>query len=81
MHDKEYIYRDLKPENVMVDTEGYIVLVDYGLAKQLNANLLTRSFAGTVDYLAPEIINASGHNRMVDWWTLGILLYNEILIF
>ena len=58
-----------------MDEEGYISLADFGLAKFLQAKDQTYSFCGTAEYLAPEILNMTGHGFSVDWWTLGILLY------
>lgn len=75
LHSKNIIYRDLKPENILLDINGYIKLTDFGLAKKLPENTLTHSFAGTPDYMSPEIISNSGHNRMADWWSVGILIY------
>jgi len=76
LHSNNVIHRDLKPENVLVDTDGYICLADFGLAKFLNsAQDQTYSFCGTAEYLAPEILDMKGHGFAVDWWTLGILVY------
>lgn len=76
MHANKIVHRDLKPENVLVDESGYIYLADFGLSKFLQGNTdLTHSFCGTAEYLAPEILNMSGHGFTVDWWTFGILVY------
>jgi serine/threonine protein kinase len=76
LHSNNVVHRDLKPENVLVDTDGYICLADFGLAKFLNsAQDQTYSFCGTAEYLAPEILDMKGHGFAVDWWTLGILVY------
>ena len=75
LHSRGVVHRDLKPENVLMDEEGYISLADFGLAKFLQRNDQTYSFCGTAEYLAPEILNMTGHGFSVDWWTLGILLY------
>lgn len=78
LHNKNFIYRDLKPENILFDERGYVKLTDFGLAKELKSHELAKTFCGTPEYLAPEMVLNKGCNRSVDWWTLGVLLY-EIL--
>ena len=79
LHDIHGIaYRDLKPENILLDADGHIKLVDFGFAKQVD-NRETYTLCGTPEYLAPEVIHNSGHGLAVDWWALGILIY-EFLI-
>lgn len=76
LHQNGYIYRDLKPENIVLGLDGHVCLTDFGLAKSFKGQKdLTYSFVGTPEYLAPEIIKSDGHNKNVDWWSLGILLY------
>jgi len=66
----------LKPENVLIDTEGYIRLTDFGLSKRnVVENKSAFSVVGTPEYLAPEILLKQGHGKAVDWWTLGCILY------
>lgn len=72
-HEKNVAYRDLKPENLVLDSRGYCVVVDLGLAKQL-ADGPTYTFCGTPDYIAPELIRGTGYNWAVDYWALGVLL-------
>jgi cGMP-dependent protein kinase len=74
MHNLSIAYRDLKPENLLLDSEGYCIIVDMGLAKKCEAGSLY-TFCGTPDYLAPEVIRGTGYNWGVDYWALGVLLY------
>jgi len=78
LHSKNIIYRDLKPENILINKNGYLKLTDFGFAKVINNNK-TYTLCGTPEYLAPEIILNKGHGKPVDWWTMGILLY-EMLV-
>jgi len=80
LHGFDVIYRDLKPENVLLTHDGHIRLTDFGLSKEgISHNIHgTNSFCGTPEYLAPEILNRSGHGRGVDWWSLGALLYEML---
>jgi serine/threonine protein kinase len=78
LHANKIVHRDLKPENVLMTLDGYIKLADFGLAKFLQPNQETKSFCGTAEYLAPEVLDMKGHGFAVDWWTLGILMYEMI---
>ncbi|XP_061586654.1 cGMP-dependent protein kinase 2 isoform X2 [Cololabis saira] len=75
LHRKGVLYRDLKPENLLLDTDGYIKLVDFGFAKKIRCGQKTWTFCGTPEYVAPEIILNKGHNFSVDFWALGILVF------
>lgn len=75
LHDRSIVYRDLKPENLMIDEHGYIKLTDFGFAKNLGPRGRTFTFAGTPEYVAPEIILSRGHDKAVDYWAFGILIY------
>ncbi|KAM9356418.1 cGMP-dependent protein kinase 2 [Pholidichthys leucotaenia] len=79
LHKKNIMYRDLKPENLMLDFKGYVKLVDFGFAKELLRGEKTYSFVGTPEYMAPEIIKNQGHDFAVDFWSLGILIF-ELLV-
>lgn len=74
MHSRKIAYRDLKPENIVLDSNGYLKLVDFGLAKKIESGK-TWTLCGTPDYLAPEVILNEGHDWAVDYWALGVLLY------
>jgi len=81
LHAEHIIYRDLNPENVMLDRGHYVKLVDFGLAKGINLDdptARTWTLCGTPEYVAPEVISSKGHSKEVDWWALGIVIFEML---
>ncbi|KAF1813547.1 serine/threonine-protein kinase YPK2/YKR2 [Eremomyces bilateralis CBS 781.70] len=79
LHGFNVIYRDLKPENILLDYTGHIALCDFGLCKlDMKDEDRTNTFAGTPEYLAPELLTGGGYTKAIDWWTLGVLLYEML---
>jgi len=79
IHSKNIIHRDLKPENVLLCPNGYSKLTDFGFAKILEPGTRTYTLCGTPEYIAPEVLLNKGHGKPVDWWTMGILIYEMIV--
>lgn len=77
IHDLKIVYRDLKPENLVLTEKGVLKVVDFGMAKHVAH--ITFTVCGTPEYMAPEIIHGKGHNKAVDYWALGILVYEMII--
>ena len=78
LHHQKIAYRDLKPENLLVAADGHLKITDFGFAKQIAIADRTFTLCGTPEYLAPEIIMSTGHNHGVDWWALGILIFEML---
>uniref|UniRef100_A0A803V4G0 Ribosomal protein S6 kinase n=1 Tax=Ficedula albicollis TaxID=59894 RepID=A0A803V4G0_FICAL len=79
LHSLGIIYRDLKPENILLDEEGHIKLTDFGLSKEaIDYEEKAYSFCGTVEYMAPEVVNRQGHSHSADWWSYGVLMFEML---
>lgn len=79
LHQQNIIYRDLKPENLLINHDGHVKIADFGLSKAgLDSREVTYSFCGSTEYMPPEMIQKSGHSYGVDFYTLGALLYELV---
>ncbi|KXS10769.1 Pkinase-domain-containing protein [Gonapodya prolifera JEL478] len=76
LHARDIVYRDLKPENILIGADGHIKITDFGFGKKVPD--VTWTLCGTPDYLAPEIIQAKGYGKAVDWYALGILIFEML---
>lgn len=80
LHSKKILYRDLKPENIMISDDGFVKLIDFGLAKQLSSEEeLVSEVCGTNEYIAPEVVLRQKYSFNFDWWGFGILMF-ELLV-
>ena len=75
LHKENFVYRDLKPENILLQRNGYMKITDFGFCKKLRPGERTNTFCGTPEYIAPEVILYKGHGKPVDWYCLGILIF------
>jgi len=75
MHEQEIIYRNLKPENLVIDGSGYLKIIDFGSAKQLPLGMKTNTLCGAPEYIAPEMVLSRGYNKAIDFWAVGILFF------
>ena len=79
LHNNEVVYRDFKPENILIDSEGYIRLTDFGLSKiGMKEDGRTKTFCGTLEYMAPEMIKNDNYDSSVDWFAFGLVLYEML---
>ncbi|XP_054978970.1 ribosomal protein S6 kinase alpha-6 isoform X4 [Sorex araneus] len=79
LHQLGIVYRDLKPENILLDDIGHIKLTDFGLSKEsVDQEKKAYSFCGTVEYMAPEVVNRRGHSQSADWWSYGVLMFEML---
>ena len=79
LHSKGIVHRDLKLENIMIDSDGYIKIIDFGLARLLENDEVAQTYCGTAEYFAPEVLKQCGYDNMVDYWAIGILIYEMIV--
>ena len=79
MHDLDIVYRDIKPENILIDMDGHVRVADFGLAKVIRENERSHSFCGSPEYLCPEMLaGGEGHDRRLDIYSLGVLLFEML---
>ncbi|EGC31721.1 hypothetical protein DICPUDRAFT_39515 [Dictyostelium purpureum] len=79
LHNNNIIHRDLKPENILIDSDGHCILTDFGLAKEDVIEESSGSFCGTLEYMAPEMIQSKAYGKAVDWWSIGVLCFDMLV--
>jgi serine/threonine protein kinase len=78
LHERNYVHRDLKLENILVDQKGYLKIIDFGVSKRLGTDLCTVTVVGTIGNMAPEQLESQKYSKSIDWWAVGIMLYELI---
>jgi len=78
LHQQNIIHRDLKPENILLHSDGHMSLTDFGLAKAIEEGQSARTFCGTLEYMAPEMLKGLPYDKSADWWSVGILMYDML---
>ena len=78
LHENDIMHRDLKLSNLMINTDGFLKIVDFGLAQVLRHGQFTTSIVGTPSYMAPEILKQEQYDKTADWWSVGIILYQML---
>jgi len=81
LHSKDVVYRDIKPENILIDVDGHVKIADFGLSKVIPKRQRSHSFCGSPEYMCPEILLGQGHDRRADIYCLGALLYELVVGF
>ena len=75
LHKNNIMHRDIKPDNLMIDSEGYLKMIDFGLARILNPNQLAYTQCGTPDYMSPEVVQGHNYSYSSEWWSVGIVIF------